>query len=66
MNSDRIRGDPLFFVHSLDGSVDSLFDLAQNMDRPVFGLQRTLDMPLNAIEDLAGAYISVSSFNVRD
>ncbi|XP_003739693.1 fatty acid synthase [Galendromus occidentalis] len=58
MNSPALSGDPIFFVHSIDGSVNRLFDIARLMKHPVYGLQRTAHLPLDSIAKLAEAFIA--------
>lgn len=49
---------PVFIVHPIEGFVTALENLAKQLKRPAFGLQCTVDAPLNSISDLAKYYIS--------
>lgn len=65
MNSDDLKGNAVFFVHAIDGSVNNLYDLAKTLKVPVYGLQRTVDLPLDTVSNLAEAYITVSRIKIR-
>lgn len=48
---------PIFLVHAIEGVVNGLTNLAEMMDRPVYGLQCVSYAPLDTIQDLAAYYI---------
>lgn len=47
------KSKPLFVVHPIEGFVDSLEGIMQDINVTVFGLQCTASAPLNSISDLA-------------
>ena len=47
----------LFLIHPIEGHVEMLRELAQNLPITVFGLQSTDDVPNTSIEDIAAYYI---------
>lgn len=48
---------PIFLVHPIEGVVSALAPLAENLNRPVYGLQCVSHAPLDSISDLAAYYI---------
>lgn len=57
LNDVRSTDRPLFIVHPIEGSVSSLYTLAQKLDVPCYGLQCTKQAPLDSIESLAAYYL---------
>ncbi|XP_057332495.1 fatty acid synthase [Microplitis mediator] len=57
LNSDKITGMPIFFVHAIEGTISNMKSLAVMFQRPVYGLQCIKDAPLESIEDLAQFYV---------
>lgn len=51
------KGTPLFFIHAIEGMIGSLKGIANELNRPAWGLQCVKDAPLNTITDLAKFYI---------
>ncbi|CAH1774053.1 unnamed protein product [Owenia fusiformis] len=47
---------PVFIVHPIEGVVKCLRSLASHMDRPVYGLQCTLEAPIDSVNSLAAFY----------
>lgn len=50
-------GKPVFVIHAIEGTISALKGLANELNRPVWGLQCTKDAPLDSIADLAGFYV---------
>lgn len=50
-------GGPVFLVHSIEGHVGALSELAQQLPMRAVGLQRTRDIPAHSIEELAAIYL---------
>ncbi|XP_055680186.1 fatty acid synthase-like [Lutzomyia longipalpis] len=48
---------PIFMVHAMGGVVDALRQLAAELDRPIWGLQCTVDVPLESLQETAKFYI---------
>ncbi|XP_077489970.1 fatty acid synthase-like [Amblyomma americanum] len=48
---------PLFVVHSIQGSISALLDLAAHLPVRAVGLQRTADIPVHSIEEMAATYL---------
>lgn len=48
---------PIFMIHSIEGVVSALTQLAETLNRPVYGLQCVSYAPLDTIQDLAAYYI---------
>lgn len=48
---------PIFLIHPIEGVVSALSTLAENLNRPVYGLQCVSYAPLDTIQDLAAYYI---------
>ena len=48
----------LYFWYSVSGLVKPLESLVSNIESPVYGLQCTVDAPLESINDLASFYIT--------
>lgn len=55
--NNKKKTNPLFMVHAIEGVVKALEPLASKLNYPVWGLQCTVDAPLDSIQDLAGFYI---------
>lgn len=49
----------LFLIHPIEGHVEMLKELAQNLPITVFGLQSSNDVPDTSIEDIAAYYAKV-------
>ncbi|KAK8782542.1 hypothetical protein V5799_016118 [Amblyomma americanum] len=47
---------PLFVVHSIQGHVNALFELAAYLPIRTIGLQRTADIPVRSIKEMAAIY----------
>ncbi|CAD6242162.1 GSCOCG00009427001-RA-CDS [Cotesia congregata] len=58
LNSDDITGQPIFFVHAIEGTISNMKGLAVMFKRPVYGLQCIKDAPLDSIENLSQFYVS--------
>lgn len=56
-NGNNHNNSPIFFVHPIEGVVSSMTQLAEKMNRPVYGLQCVSYAPLETIQDLAAYYI---------
>lgn len=56
LDSKSKTGIPIFVVHAIEGAVLSLKTLANELNRPVWGLQCTSDAPLKSLMDLAAFY----------
>lgn len=54
---------PLFLAAPIQGTADPLLEVAQNLDRPVYGLQYPPDLPCQTITRGARALVQVS-YNV--
>lgn len=50
---------PLFLAAPIQGTADPLLEVAQNMDRPVYGLQYPPDLPCQSITQVARALVQV-------
>lgn len=48
---------PLFLVHPIEGVCSHMADLAETLNRPVYGLQCVSYAPLDTIQELAAYYI---------
>lgn len=48
---------PIFLIHAIEGVVSALEPLAEELKRPVYGLQCVSYAPLDTIQDLAAYYI---------
>lgn len=48
---------PVFLIHPIEGVVSALTQLAEELKRPVYGLQCVSYAPLDTIQDLAAYYI---------
>lgn len=57
MQSRTPIGHPIYVIHPLDGTVSTLITFAKAFDRPVWGLQCTLEAPSEKCNDLAEFYI---------
>lgn len=55
----------LFFVHPIEGHVEMLRELAQQLPIKVIGIQSTDDVPDTSIEDIAAYYIKVRRFSIE-
>ncbi|GAB6033131.1 hypothetical protein CHUAL_012740 [Chamberlinius hualienensis] len=51
------EGSPIYIVHPVEGSVNSILGVGSRLRFPAFGLQISRDAPLNSIKDLAAYYI---------
>lgn len=51
---------PLFLAAPIQGTADPLFQVAQDLDRPVYGLQYPPNLPHQSITDMAQALVQVS------
>ncbi|XP_055839922.1 fatty acid synthase isoform X2 [Episyrphus balteatus] len=49
---------PIFFVHPIEGFITPLERLAARLDCPVYGVQCTVDAPIDSVDDLAAFYIN--------
>ncbi|XP_058792836.1 fatty acid synthase [Phymastichus coffea] len=58
LNTRKSEGIPIFVVSAIEGVIASLKSLAQELDRPVYGLQCTKNAPLGTITEFA-------QFNVK-
>ena len=47
------------FIFFLSGMVDQLRFVASHLQLPVYGLQSTVDVPQNSIEEVATFYVQV-------
>ncbi|XP_076272609.1 fatty acid synthase 1 [Rhynchophorus ferrugineus] len=56
--SNDNKKNPVFLVHPIEGVIDALRGLAQNIDAPVYGLQCTTKAPLDTITTLATFYVN--------
>lgn len=50
---------PLFLAAPIQGSADPLLQVAQSLDRPVYGLQYPPDLPCQSITQVARALVQV-------
>ncbi|XP_064478735.1 fatty acid synthase-like [Ornithodoros turicata] len=57
MNSKATRGSPVFVVHPIEGHVAALSEIANHLVTRAVGVQRTVDIPINTIEELASTYL---------
>lgn len=57
-NAKTADKPPVFVLHPIEGVVNSLRILAENIDAPVYGLQCTKNSPLESINHLAQHYIA--------
>lgn len=55
--NSKSEGPAIFVVSAIEGMVTSLKSLANELDRPVWGLQCTKDTPLESIGELAEFYV---------
>jgi len=53
------EGAPVFLIHPIEGHVDPLSVVAEQLSSPVFGLQCCKDAPMDSMEVLAAHYIKV-------
>lgn len=60
MNKVSESGEPVFLLHSIEGDVDNLSELGSQLKRSALGIQRTAEVPIASIEELAVSYIPVS------
>ncbi|XP_013778686.1 fatty acid synthase-like [Limulus polyphemus] len=51
------NGAPLFVVHTIEGFVSSMNNVASLLQRPVIGLQCTNDVPISSIKEMASYYL---------
>jgi fatty acid synthase len=56
-NCGKQSNKPIFLVHPIEGVVSALAPLAENLNRPVYGLQCVSHAPLDSISDLAAYYV---------
>lgn len=61
MNSVKRTDEPIFLLHPIEGNVDNLMELASKLERQVIGIQRTADVPITSIQQLAVSYMPVRS-----
>ncbi|XP_022703888.1 fatty acid synthase-like [Varroa jacobsoni] len=57
MNSVKRTDEPIFLLHPIEGNVDNLMELASKLERQVIGIQRTADVPITSIQQLAVSYM---------
>jgi fatty acid synthase len=57
--SGASKGNALFVVHPIEGTVDALRPLMGRVTCAVYGLQCTADAPLDSVSTLASHYIQV-------
>ncbi|OQR66937.1 fatty acid synthase-like [Tropilaelaps mercedesae] len=57
MNSLKTADDPIFLLHSIEGDVENLTQVANKLRQPAFGIQRTKDVKISSIEHLAVSYM---------
>lgn len=50
---------PLFLAAPIQGSALPLVEMAQDLDRPVYGLQYPSDLPHTSISEMAAALVKV-------
>lgn len=53
LNSPKSESSPIFVVSAIEGVIASLKSLAQELDRPVYGIQCTKNAPLDTIAEFA-------------
>lgn len=63
MNSIKTSTEPVFILHSIEGDVDNLTQLAGKLNRTALGVQRTKEVKLESIEHIAVTYMPVSIWN---
>lgn len=56
-STDNKLMKPVFVLHPIEGVVNALQELAQQIQAPVYGLQCTNETPLSSIGDLASYYV---------
>lgn len=61
LNDKPISGkyQRLFIIHSIEGHVDMLRELAEHLSIAVYGFQSTADVPNESIEEMAAFYVQV-------
>ncbi|CAA9996922.1 unnamed protein product [Nesidiocoris tenuis] len=59
-SSDGSLDRPVFMIHPIQGTVDSLEELANQIERPVWGLQCTKIAPMDSAGSLAAHYLQVT------
>lgn len=52
---------PLFLAAPIQGTADPLLQVAQDLDRPVYGLQYPPNLPHQSITEVAQALVQVST-----
>lgn len=57
MNDRTTSGNPVFMVHPIEGHVTALREVARHVVTRAIGLQRTIDIPIRTIEELASTYL---------
>lgn len=57
MNDVKNGQKPLFMIHNINGTVEPLRTLANNLSCPVLGLQYSLTSPNDSIQSLSASYI---------
>lgn len=57
MKNEEGDKNPIFVIHPIEGIVNALQNLANQLKGPVYGLQCTSDTPLDSISELAKFYI---------
>lgn len=57
MNDVKNGQKPLFIIHNINGTVEPLRILANNLSFPVIGLQYSLTSPKDSIQSLSASYI---------
>jgi len=57
MNQAICDKTPVYFFHSIEGIIDSQRELTTMIDKPVIGVQRSRDVCIDSVEQLASDYI---------
>lgn len=57
LSSASAKGNAVFMIHAIEGSVEPLRSLASEIGQTVYGLQCTSSTPINSMSELAGRYI---------
>ena len=57
--SHAYKGNPLFVIHPIEGTINMLQPLMKQLHMPVYGLQCTADTPMESVASMAAYYIQV-------
>lgn len=58
LKTKSTNGPPLFIVHAIEGLVSSLEHMANELERPLWGLQSIDQVPHDTISDMAEFYVN--------